>query len=142
VFERFTERAKRSLFVARHNAFLDGSLLIEGHHLLHALLAENDPTVRDLLAQLDVPADGVRAALPPIPRVAADRSTREIPFSDAFKQVLAFGAEEAHAFNHVGIGPEHLLLGLLRAEAAAAGGPLTQSRVHIESLRIAVREEV
>jgi ATP-dependent Clp protease ATP-binding subunit ClpA len=142
MFERFTEGAKRSLFVARHNAFLDGSRLIEGHHLLHALLAEKDATVRELLAPLGVSADRVRALLAPIPPTAVDPRTREIPFSEAVKQVLTFGAEEADTQNHVAIGPGHLLLGLLRVEGAAAGGPLTQSGVHIDAVRIAIREGV
>jgi ATP-dependent Clp protease ATP-binding subunit ClpA len=135
VFERYSERAKQALFVARHNAFLDGSKFIEGHHLLHALLADNDATLRDVLAQLNVSTARVRTLLPPIPRIAGDPRHREIPFSEAFKQVLTFGAEEAATLNHVRIGTGHLVLGLLRAEGLAAHGPLTQSGVHIEAVR-------
>jgi ATP-dependent Clp protease ATP-binding subunit ClpC len=142
MFERFTEGAKRSLFVARHNAFLAGSKSIEGHHLLHALLAETDATVRELLARLDVSVDRVRALLAPIPLIAGDPRRREIPFSDNFKQVLTFAAEEAGTLNNVSIGTGHLLLGLLRAEGVARLGPLTQSGVGIEAVRNALREAV
>jgi hypothetical protein len=118
-------------------------MFIEGHHLLHALLAENDATLRALLARLNVSADRVRTLLPPIPpipRSAGNPRHREIPVRAAFKQVLAFGAEEAATLNHVRIGTGHLLLGLLRAEGVAAPGPLTQSGVHIEAARSIVSE--
>lgn len=140
MFERFTEGAKSSLFVARHNAFLAGSRLIEEPHLLHALLAETDATVPELFARLGVSADRVRALLAPIPLIAGDPRIREIPFSDNFKQVLTFAADKAETLNQVRIGTGHLLLGLLRAEGVARLGPLTQSGVGIEAVRNAVRE--
>src|SRR5258706_14834476 len=113
MFERFTNPAKRALFIARHNAWRDGSTFIGEHHLLHALTDENDPILREPLAPLDVPSDRVRSLLPPIPRTTGDPRDREIPFSEAMKQVLTL-----------------------------ANGPLTQSGVRIEAARIAVRETV
>ena len=53
------------------------------------------------------------------PRSRRRPTSAEIPFSAAAKHVLQHAAQEADRLLHDYIGTEHLLLGLLREEAAS-----------------------
>jgi ATP-dependent Clp protease ATP-binding subunit ClpA len=116
VFEIFTPEAKRAMFVARHNAFLDGSALIAGRHLLCALLTGNDSTFVTMLAHLRLNAETMRKSLPPIPAQAVDSRRREIPFSSELKNALEVAKAEAARLTPPELGTRQLLLGLLATE--------------------------
>jgi ATP-dependent Clp protease ATP-binding subunit ClpC len=142
MYERFTERSNRAMFDSRHNAFLDGSHLIEGRHLLYALVASQDGLVLAALRRGGVSADLLLSALPAVPRAPSGRPDREIPFSDEMKRVLNFAVEEADALNHKRIWTAHLLLGLLRDELSAGRGPLKDAGLTLDPIRAIVRESV
>ena len=83
MFERYTEGARRSLFFARYEASMLGSVAIETHHLLLGLLKERDPLMTHLLADARLSADALRKMI----YTRADAGTSpialsvEIPFS-------------------------------------------------------------
>jgi len=58
---------------------------------------------------------------------AARRGRRHTPFSAHAKQALEFALREALELNHREIGPEHLLLGLLRNSDATAAAVLREA---------------
>ncbi|MGH2492049.1 MAG: Clp protease N-terminal domain-containing protein, partial [Candidatus Limnocylindria bacterium] len=59
-------------------------------------------------------------------------------FNDRAKRVLALAQDEAIRLNHNYIGPEHLLLGLVREGEGAAGRALNSLNVGLSTLRTKV----
>ena len=59
----------------------------------------------------------------------------DLPLSDPSKRVLIFGAEEAEQLHQTVIGPEHLVLGLLREEESMAAHVLRERGVSAVSVR-------
>jgi ClpA/ClpB-like protein len=140
MFERYTEGARHSLFFARYEASMLGSVAIETHHLLLGLLKERDPLITHLLADARVGADTLRQMI--YARAGAGASpialSVEIPFSPDSKRVLIYAVEEADRLLHRHIGPEHLLLGLLCLEQGFAWDILSQSGLRVETVREAL----
>ncbi|HEX6852245.1 MAG TPA: hypothetical protein VF139_12660 [Candidatus Polarisedimenticolaceae bacterium] len=62
-FEGLAPDAKRALFVARHQAFLDGSAEIEGRHVLIGLLVVEGCLPPDVLAGRQISVEEVRSAI-------------------------------------------------------------------------------
>lgn len=137
MFERYTEKARRVLFFARYEASLSGSPYIETEHLLLGLLREDLLLANRFLRSLDA-VDSIRKQIEGRATVREKSSTSvDIPLSFQCKRVLAYGAEEAER-GQKQIGPEHLLLGLLREEKSVAAEILRERGLRLE----AVREEL
>jgi ATP-dependent Clp protease ATP-binding subunit ClpA len=118
MFERYTEKARRSIFFARYEASQFGSAEIDTEHLLLGLFRE-DHSLLGLGPEL--PVEAIRK------RIASARPEREkiptsvdLPLSAACKRALARGAEEAQKFGDEHIRTAHLLIGLLDQECFAA----------------------
>jgi len=136
MFERYTESARRTLFFARYEAGQRGSVSIESEHLLLGLVREGKGPVGRLLAKFQVS--------PPILLRQVDARTHvrervppstEIPFSQDTQHCLNFACEEADRFQHKHIGPEHLFLGLLRADRSLAASILIDQGITLEAAR-------
>jgi ATP-dependent Clp protease ATP-binding subunit ClpC len=113
LFERYTEKARRTIFFARSEASNFGSPSIEPEHLLLGLMHDN----RWLLQRLSsANLDGIRKEIEETapPRINDVPTTADLPVSTSLKRALAYAAEEAEKLNHRHISTEHLLLGLLR----------------------------
>jgi len=63
-------------------------------------------------------------------------------FNDRAKRVLALAQDEAVRFNHNYIGPEHLLLGLIREGEGVAGRALDLLGVELSKARTAVESKI
>jgi len=119
MFERYTEQARRVIFFARYEASRLGCPNIETEHLLLGLLREDEPLANRFLSHAGV--ESIRQQIEGHTAVREKVSTSvDLPLSHECKRVLAFAAEEAVRLNHVHIGTEHLLLGLLREEECFA----------------------
>jgi ATP-dependent Clp protease ATP-binding subunit ClpC len=137
MFERYTEKARRIIFFARYEASQYGSPYIEIAHLLLGLLREDFATIRAV--SIVEPAT-LRQALEPLCQKREEKiaTSVDLPLSYPSRRALAYGAEEAERMGHKHIGPEHLLLGVLRengAEAAALG----ESGIELDAARAAFR---
>jgi hypothetical protein len=64
----------------------------------------------------------------------------DLPLSHESKRVLAYGAEECERLHQKHIGPEHLLLGMLREEKCFAAQLLRDQGVTVELVREQVRQ--
>ena len=138
MFERYTEKARRTIFYARYESSQFGSPYIETEHLLLGLLRENKAlTTRYLPSSTTV--ESIRKQIEDHTMVREKIATSvDLPLSNDCKRVLAYAAEEAHLLKHDHIGTEHLLLGLLREEKCFAAQILTERGLHLP----AVREEI
>jgi ATP-dependent Clp protease ATP-binding subunit ClpC len=136
MFEKFTEKAKRILFLARYEASQQGSKVIGTEHILLGLFKEGEETTRELFTRANVSMDLLQAELEKRGPTREKLSTSvEIPFSDETKKVLQYAEEEAERLMHPHIGTEHLLLGLLRMEESVAGRMLTERGMRLYAVR-------
>jgi hypothetical protein len=116
MFERYTEKARRSIFFARYEASQAGSPVIATEHLLLGVLREN----RELQGCLQIDTEKLAERLrTPIVREKVPTAV-DLPLDDICKRALAHAAEEADRLNHRHIGSEHLLLGIMREERGRA----------------------
>lgn len=140
MFERYTEKARRVIFLARDEALEFGSAEIGTGHLMLGLLRE-DRVNSGLFLPRAASVEAVRAELEArMARAAKVPSRLDIPLSNGSKRVLAYAAEEAQRLGHRHIGPEHLWLGLLREESCEAAGVMRMNGADLKALRKAIAE--
>ena len=136
MFEKFTEKAKRVLFLARYEASQMGSRVIGTEHLLLGLLKEGEEITRELFSRSNINIDMLRSELEEMGPSREKISTSvEIPFSEETKKALAFAEEESARMLHTYIGTEHLVLGLLRVEHSAAARMLMEKGMVLYAAR-------
>jgi len=112
MFERYTERARRTIFIARYEAAELGAHEIDNEHLLLGLIRESHHLLR-YLPNLDY-IDQLRNEILASVNSRAINPSPNIPLATAAKRTLTYAAEEAEALGHSHVGTEHLFLGLLR----------------------------
>jgi Clp amino terminal domain, pathogenicity island component len=140
MFERYTEKARRTIFFARYEASQSGSSYIETEHLLLGLLREDKALANQFLGSFgkiealrrSIDQHGNKAEKIPI--------SVDLPLSHECKRVLAYGAEESERMSHKEIGTPHLFLGLLREEQCFAAQLLREQGVVLESAREQVQQ--
>ncbi len=142
MFERYTERARRTLFFARYEATQLRGTSIETEHVLLGLLRESGAVVGRIFVDADVSYQGVRKQIDEV-RTAQPKipTSVEMPFTEETKQVLHYAAEEADRLAHRQIGTEHLLLGLLRERGTIAERSLAQKGLSADHVRERIRDE-
>ena len=135
MFERYNEKARRTIFFGRFEASTFGSSFIETEHMLLGLLRE-DPELASRFLRSQAGVESIRRQIEAqtTPRQKVSTSV-DLPLSHSSKRVLAFGAEEAEQLNHKYIGTEHLLLGLLREETGLARQLLRERGVDLPTVR-------
>jgi ATP-dependent Clp protease ATP-binding subunit ClpA len=136
MFERYTESARRALFFARYETSMTGSLSIESEHMLLGLLRDPGPIARRLLAGAQISSEQLRQEVES--RIAFREKVAtsvEIPFSEQTRHILTYTALEADHLGHSHIGPEHMLLALLRVPESIAGAILTGHGLRLQTAR-------
>jgi bifunctional UDP-N-acetylglucosamine pyrophosphorylase/glucosamine-1-phosphate N-acetyltransferase len=135
MFERYTEKARRVIFFARYEASQFGSPYIDTEHLLLGLLRA-DKTLVDRFLRAQASAESIRKQIEAKDMVREKVATSvDLPLSNEGKRVLAYAAEEAERQGHNHIGPEHLLLGLLREDQCFAARILEERGVTLAQVR-------
>ncbi len=133
MFERYTEKARRTIFFSRYEASQFGSPYIETEHLLLGLLRENHGLVQ-LLPPGSTETIRKQIDAHTVTRQKVSTSV-DLPLSNESKRVLAYGAEEAEILGHKHIGTEHLFLALFREKDAFAAEILRQMGVQYEKVK-------
>ena len=140
MFERYSENARRTLFFARYEASLLGSRSIEAHHLLLGLIREGQEASARIFAEAAVSLPDLRREIEQmaLPQRRWLATSVEIPFSADTKRALSAAAEEAERLLHSQIGPEHLLLGLLRIDESPTATLLAANRISLAAVHEAI----
>jgi ATP-dependent Clp protease ATP-binding subunit ClpA len=140
-FVHYTEKARRTIFFARYEASQFFSPMIETEHLLLGVLREDRAHLDLYLPFTDSIAtirkqieehSAVREKSLPGERLPARMS---FPLSDECERALAYAEGEAANLSGERVGPEHLLLGLLREEGSFAAQLLREHGAEIERIR-------
>lgn len=138
-FERFNDRAKKVLAYAQEEAIRFKHNYIGTEHLLLGLVREGESVAANVLNSLGVELSKVRTAVEFIigPGDAANMpsSPSEITISPRTKRVIELAIDEARKLNHRHVGPEHLLLGLVREGQGIASGVIESLGVTLAKVR-------
>jgi prophage maintenance system killer protein len=136
-FQRFTDRARRVVYLAGEEARLLGHGYIGTEHLLLGLVDEGEGVAARALEALGVSLEEVRRRVIGITGHGHGQDTPvgATPFTPQAKRVLELSLREALVLGHKYIGTEHLLLGLLREEHGIAARLLTSLGADHERVR-------
>ncbi|WP_457625119.1 ATP-dependent Clp protease ATP-binding subunit [Persephonella sp.] len=118
MFEKFTERARKVILNAREKALEYRSNYLGSEHLLLSLLEEEDIPVL-VLSRFGLTVDKVRRTL--TSQMVHGSHSGEVLFAPDAKRVLEFAVEEARILHHQFVGPEHLLIGIVREKTGLGG---------------------
>ncbi|XXG52703.1 hypothetical protein AAC387_Pa03g0960 [Persea americana] len=121
VFERFSDKAMKSVHLAQEEARRLGHSIVGTEQLLLGLIGEGTGIAAKVLKSMGVHLKDARVEVERIAGRGSGYIAGEIPFTPRAKRVLELSLEEARRLVHNYIGTEHLLLGLLReGEGVAA----------------------
>jgi ATP-dependent Clp protease ATP-binding subunit ClpA len=114
MFERFTERSRRVVVLAQEEARMLDHNYIGTEHLLLGLIHEGDGIAGQAIESTGLTLDAARAEVERMIGRGTSAPTGHIPFTARAKKVLELALREALALKKSYIGPEHILLGLIR----------------------------
>ena len=139
MYERFTDRARKVMVLANHEAQRFYHEYIGTEHVLLGLVKEGNGVAANVLKNLDLNLRNVRLEIEKIMQSGPERVIKgKLPQAPKAKKVIEYAMEEARKLKHKYVGTEHLLLGLLRVEEGVAAQVLMNYGLKVEQ----VREEV
>ena len=111
--DRFTQRVRKVLFLARDEAGRLQHEYIGTEHILLGLIKEGSGVAANVLKNLDVDLRKIRLEVEKLVQSGPDMVTMgKLPQTPRAKKVIEYAIEEARNLNHNYVGTEHLLLGL------------------------------
>ena len=135
MFERYTEKARRTIFFGRYEASQFGSPYIESEHLLLGLLREDKSLAFTFLRSHDT-VESIRRQVEEQTVIREKVSTSvDLPLSNECKHILAYATEEADKLSHKFVGTGHLFLGVLREHDCFAAKLLGERGIALEMAR-------
>jgi ATP-dependent Clp protease ATP-binding subunit ClpC len=136
MFDRFTERARKVIALAREEAGRLGHDYIGTEHLLLGLIREGGGVAAAVLENMNVDLERVRLEVEKLVVMGGGTLTLgEVPFTPRAKKVLELSVEEAQNLGHNYIGTEHLLLGLIREGEGVAAKVMDSLGVKLDKAR-------
>ncbi len=139
MFDRFTDRAKKVMSLARQEAQRFNHEYIGTEHVLLGLVQEGSGVAANVLKNMNIDLEKIRHEVEKIVKTGPNIvSMGQLPFTPRAKKVLELAMEEASNLGHNYIGTEHLLLGLIKENEGIAAQVLLNLGVKLED----VREEV
>ncbi|HTF89710.1 MAG TPA: ATP-dependent Clp protease ATP-binding subunit [Planctomycetota bacterium] len=139
MFDRFTDRAKKVMNLARQEAQRFNHEYLGTEHILLGLVQEGSGVAANVLKNMAIDLNKIRAEVEKIVKTGPTMVTMgQLPFTPRAKKVLELSMEEASNLGHNYIGTEHLLLGLIKENEGIAAQVLLNLGVKLED----VREEV
>ncbi|MCM8795373.1 MAG: ATP-dependent Clp protease ATP-binding subunit [Candidatus Omnitrophica bacterium] len=141
MFNRFTERARKVIILAKEEARRFNHDYIGTEHILLGLIREGEGVAATVLQKLGVSLENIRLEIEKL--VQPGPTTQiigDIPFTPRSKKALELAAEEARALGHNYIGTEHILLGLIREGEGVASQVLLNLGVDLNTVRNEIME--
>ena len=140
--DKFTERVRKVIYLAREEAARLQNDYIGTEHLLLGVIREGEGIAATVLNNLGLDLDRIRQEVENMVSASGGTMTiGEIPFTPRAKRVLELAVEEARSLGHNYVGTEHLLLGLIREGEGVAAKVLLElgvdrKRVREETLKL------
>ena len=136
MFNRFTERARKVLILAKEEAKRFNHDYIGTEHILLGLIREGEGVAAAVLQKMGLDLQTIRLEIEKL--VQPGPTTQilgDIPFTPRAKRVLELAAEEARNLGHNYIGTEHILLGLIKEAEGVASQVLINLGLDLSSVR-------
>ncbi|MEE8141729.1 MAG: ATP-dependent Clp protease ATP-binding subunit [Planctomycetota bacterium] len=141
MFDRFTDRARKVMALARKEAQRFNHDFIGTEHILLGLVQEGSGVAANVLKNIGVDGNKIRAEIEKHVQSGPSMVTMgQLPFTPRAKKVLELSQEEANELGHNYIGTEHLLLGLIRENDGVAAQVLLDLGVKLEDVKNEVLE--
>jgi ATP-dependent Clp protease ATP-binding subunit ClpC len=141
MFNRFTERARKVIILAKEEAKRFNHDYIGTEHILLGLIREGEGVAATVLEKMGISLENIRLEIEKL--VQPGPTTQiigDLPFTPRSKKALELSAEEARSLGHNYIGTEHLLLGLIREEEGVASQVLMNLGLDLETVRNKIME--
>lgn len=135
MFERFTERARKVVYLAQQEAARLGHNVVGTEHLLLGLVAEGEGVAAKALESLEINLDRIRGEVEKIIGSGETNPFGEIPFTPRAKRVLELAVDEGRQMGHNYVGTEHILLGLIKEGEGVAAQVLKNLGADLEKVR-------
>ena len=143
MFNRFTNRARQVVILARNEADRFNHNYVGTEHLLLGLIKLGQGVAVNVLKKMgidfEIVRDEVSKAVTPGPET---KTVGEIPLTPGAKKVIEYAWEDAQKLGHNYVGTEHLLLGLLREEEGVAARILANLGVDVNKVREEIMNEL
>ncbi len=136
--ERFTVRARHVVTAAQEEARRLDHDFVGTEHILLGLLREGEGIAARALQSLGITLPVARQQVEEIIGWGEQTPTGHIPFTPRAKKVLELSLREAMRLDHLYVGTEHILLGLLREGDGVAVNVLAKLGVGGDQIRHAV----
>jgi len=141
MFNRFTERARKVIILAKEEARRFNHDYIGTEHILLGLIREGEGVAAAVLQKLGVSLENIRIEIEKLVQPGpATQIIGDIPFTPRAKKALELAAEEARSLGHNYIGTEHLLLGLIREGEGVASQVLLNLGLDLNAVRNEIME--
>src|SRR3984885_13227666 len=114
MFERFTDWARQVIVLAQEEAKMLDHNYVGTEHILLGLIRQGEGVAAKALESLGISLDVTRQEVEEIVGRGQETPSGHIPFTPRAKKVLELSLREALQRGHNYIGPEHILLGLIR----------------------------
>ena len=134
-FEKFTERARKVLTLAQEETRRFKHNYIGTEHLLLGLVSAGEGVAVKVLNNLGVELDQIRKDIEFIIGHGDRIVLGEVGLTPRAKRAIELAVDEARRMNHLYIGTEHLLLGIVREGEGIAAGVLANLGVKLEKAR-------
>ena len=142
MFERFTERSREVMNLARQEAQRLNSGFIGTEHILLGIIQEGGGVAAKVLKNLNADLKRVRQAIEKLitPSASPTVTLGQLPLSPRARRAIELADKAASQFGRGGIGTEHLLLGLLKVKKGIAAQALTHLGIELDEGRGMVLE--
>ena len=114
IFGRFSPQAREVIISAQQEARALHHNYLGTEHVLLGLLHDRDGVAARALHMLGISVESAREQVLDIIGEGKQEPSGHIPFTPRAKRVMELAVQEAVQFGHLHVGPEHILLGLVR----------------------------
>ncbi len=135
MFERFTERVKALLDLARKEAIKFGHNRIEPEHILLAMIEDAQGVGVAILHHMGIEFQKMKHEIERNMKIGVPVYVGELPLSAQSKRVLELAVKEAQFYTHNYVGTEHILLGIIAAEDTLPSRILRNNGVTLKNAR-------
>jgi Clp amino terminal domain, pathogenicity island component len=120
--KQFTDSARKVMVLAEQEARGLGHQYVGTEHVLLGILGEGSGVTMGALATCGVDAGKVRTEIEKLVQRGPDSAgISKIPRTRRANKAIEYARDEARILSHQWIGPEHLLMGLIREDQGVAG---------------------
>ncbi len=136
MFNRFTERARKVILLAKQEAKRFNHDYIGTEHILLGLVREGEGVAAVVLQKMGLNLRQIRIEIEKIVKPGpATVISGDIPFTPKAKKAIELSGEEARSLGHNYIGTEHILLGLIKEGEGVASQVLLNLGLDLEKVR-------